>query len=122
MLRPYIVRPAPTFTERMLSLWPAARPSAAVAVVPAPPPPPPFPRSWERPAPPGPPPLGRTGVASGRRRATSAPSGTRNLGPTPLAAALEPSRSLKYICTPVPLRTRLMNRLRGRLENEYPPP
>src|SRR5207247_9314540 len=36
MLRPYIVRPAPTFTERMLSLRPAARPSAAVAVVPAP--------------------------------------------------------------------------------------
>src|SRR5213596_400219 len=36
MLRPYIVRPAPTFTERMLALRPAARPSAAVAVVPAP--------------------------------------------------------------------------------------
>src|SRR5437867_6010702 len=43
MPRPYIVRSAPTFTERMLSftepmlsLRPAARPSAAIAVVPAP--------------------------------------------------------------------------------------
>src|SRR5213596_1808002 len=57
MLRPYIVRPAPTFTERMLSLWPAARPSAAVAVVPAPPPPPPFPPWCEPPPAPAPAPI-----------------------------------------------------------------
>src|SRR5213594_3032087 len=50
MLRPYIVRPAPTFTERMLSLWPAARPSAAVAVVPAPAPAPISPVARSRPA------------------------------------------------------------------------
>src|SRR5437867_635458 len=50
MLRPYIVRPAPTFTERMLSLWPAARPSAAVAVVPAPAPAPMSPVARSRPA------------------------------------------------------------------------
>src|SRR5437016_3763075 len=36
MLRPYTFRSAPTATEPMLSLRPAARPSAAVAVVPAP--------------------------------------------------------------------------------------
>src|SRR5881296_3330313 len=45
MLRPYIFRSAPTFTERMLSLRPAARPSAAVTVVPAPAPLPPVARS-----------------------------------------------------------------------------
>src|SRR5881628_2878806 len=45
MLRPYIFRSAPTFTERMLSLRPAARPSAAVTVVPAPAPIPPVARS-----------------------------------------------------------------------------
>src|SRR5213596_390453 len=50
MLRPYIVRPAPTFTERMLSLLPAARPSAAVAVVPAPAPAPISPVARSRPA------------------------------------------------------------------------
>src|SRR5216117_3495220 len=50
MLRPYIVRPAPTFTERMFSLRPAARPSAAVAVVPAPAPAPISPAAGSRPA------------------------------------------------------------------------
>src|SRR5438309_1227999 len=70
---------------------------------PRPPPPPPFPPCPEPPRPPRPHPLPPR-------------------GPTPLAAALEPSWFLKYICTPVPLRTRLMNRLCGRLENEYPPP
>src|SRR6266568_1176841 len=50
MLRPYIVRPAPTFTERMVSLRPAARPSAAVAVVPAPTPAPISPAARSRPA------------------------------------------------------------------------
>src|SRR5439155_1410288 len=54
MLRPYTFRSAPTATEPMLSLRPAARPSAAVAVVPAPPPPPP-PPSPPPPAPPRPP-------------------------------------------------------------------
>src|SRR5881396_2386793 len=44
------VRPAPTFTERMLSLRPAARPSAAVAVVPAPAPAPISPAAGSRPA------------------------------------------------------------------------
>src|SRR5207244_1626720 len=50
MLRPYIVRSAPTFTERMLSLRPAARPSAAVAAVPAPAPAPISPAAGSRPA------------------------------------------------------------------------
>src|SRR5213078_4574884 len=64
----------------------------------------------------------RTGVASGRRRVTSAPSGTRNLGPTPPTDGFVPSRSLKVTWTPVPVRTRLMNRLRGRLANPWRPP
>src|SRR6266576_4076877 len=50
MLRPYTFRSAPTVTERMLSLRPAARPSAAVAVVPAPAPAPISPAAGSRPA------------------------------------------------------------------------
>src|SRR6266550_129830 len=50
MLRPYTFRSAPTATEPMLSLRPAARPSAAVAVVPAPAPAPISPAAGSRPA------------------------------------------------------------------------
>src|SRR2546426_10710185 len=50
MLRPYTFRSAPTSTERMRSLRPAARPSAAVAVVPAPAPAPISPAAGSRPA------------------------------------------------------------------------
>src|SRR6266550_4299229 len=50
MLRPYTFRSAPTATEPMLSLRPAARPSAAVAVVPAPTPAPISPAAGSRPA------------------------------------------------------------------------
>src|SRR6266550_719294 len=50
MLRPYTFRSAPTATEPMLSLRPAARPSAAVAVVPAPAPAPISPAARSRPA------------------------------------------------------------------------
>src|SRR2546426_724879 len=64
----------------------------------------------------------RTGVVSGRRRVASAPSGTRNLGPTPPTDVFVPDRSLKGIWKLVPVRTRLMNRLRERLWNANPRP
>src|SRR5438046_10674146 len=40
-----------------------------------------------------------------RRRVTSAPSGTRNLGPTPPTDGFVPTRSLKVTWTPAPGRT-----------------
>src|SRR5213596_2490558 len=79
MLRPYIVRPAPTFTERMLSLRPAARPSAAVAVVPAPAPAPISPAAGSRPA--------AAVPTTWRTRSTPAAS------TTPTTAAAAPLRS-----------------------------
>src|SRR6266480_1761262 len=79
MLRPYIVRPAPTVTERMLSLRPAARPSAAVAVVPAPAPAPISPAAGSRPA--------AAVATTWRTRSTPAAS------TTPTTAAAAPLRS-----------------------------
>src|SRR5947208_1909646 len=73
------VRPAPTFTERMLSLRPAARPSAAVAVVPAPAPAPISPPAGRRPA--------AAVPTTWRTRSTPAAS------TTPATAAAAPLRS-----------------------------
>src|SRR6266576_3708565 len=79
MLRPYTFRSAPTATEPMLSLRPAARPSAAVAVVPAPAP---------APAPISP--------AAGSRPAAAVTTAWRTRGTPPTApttAAAAPLRS-----------------------------
>src|SRR5213592_985769 len=95
MLRPYIVRPAPTFTERMLSLRPAARPSAAVAVVPAPAPAPISPAAGSRPA--------AAVPTTWRTRSTPAAS------TTPTTAAAAPLRSgppAVTIAAPAPAATR----------------
>src|SRR5438309_6687896 len=73
MLRPYTFRSAPTATEPMLSLRPAARPSAAVAVVPAPTPAPIPPAAGSRPA--------AAVTTAWRTRGTPPPA------PTPTAAA-----------------------------------
>src|SRR5207247_3263311 len=84
MLRPYTFRAAPTATEPMLSLRPAARPSAAVAVVPAP-----VPAPAPAPAPISP--------AAGSRPAAAVTTAWRTRGTPPTAptttAAAAPVRS-----------------------------
>src|SRR5438034_3203268 len=104
MLRPYTFRSAPTstermlsFTEPMLSLRPAARPSAAVAAVPAPAPAPISPVARSRPA--------AAVTTAWRTRGTPPPAPTTTAAAAPLRSG-PPGVTIAAPAAPTPPATR----------------